>query len=494
MNNQNENLNENTSQGKAFGASGEAPQFVPKREINAKESPVKYAPQYQHIPPNGYYNTPHGYYPVQHKQKMSTGLKVFIWVISIFAAGTMLGFGIFLAHTVTTYRADYSSVERTPDYEWPFDEDGNPYSDENPEERIVPDQDALPDTNEPLPEIELDPNVKAIIEIEKKPAGEELTAQEIYADVAASIVGVGAVYTDESTGNDVQGAGTGIIATADGYIVTNSHVVMNSKKTRITITTHDGEEHEAIVVGTDRTTDLAVLKMDGKGYTPAMFGDADELEIGEQVIAIGNPGGQRFSSSLTGGYVSGLDREVGEYSENGMTYIQTDAAINPGNSGGPLLNMFGQVVGINSSKIITAGYEGMGFAIPVSKAQNIINELSSGGYVKGRTRLGITGIDISEMETIYGYPRGFKIMSFADDSVFNGTEAEVGDIITKIDGTAVKGINELSNLLLNYSPNDKVTLTLFRMGDKLLREDNNSFGEEFEVVITLLEDKGETQS
>ena len=166
----------------------------------------------------------------------------------------------------------------------------------------------------------------------------------------------------------VVGTGTGIIATEDGYIITNSHVILDSKSVPVQVKTNDGTFHDAVVVGYDKTTDLAVLKIDGTGYTPAEFGNSDELVMGQAVLAIGNPGGEQFSGSLTSGIISGLDRSVDEYSSNGMTYIQTDAAINPGNSGGPLVNMYGQVIGINSAKIVSEQYEGMGFAIPTSGA------------------------------------------------------------------------------------------------------------------------------
>ena len=206
------------------------------------------------------------------------------------------------------------------------------------------------------------------------------------------------------------------------------------------------------------------------------------------MLAIGNPGGERFASSLTRGIVSGLDRAVERYSEDGMTFIQTDAAINPGNSGGPLVNMYGQVVGINSSKIITDGYEGMGFAIPVSKAKDIIDQLLSGGYVEGRVRLGISGYDLGDEATFYGLPKGFMIASIDEDSSFAGTEAQVEDIIIAIDGETVEELQDISNLLLRYSPGDQVTVTLYRRSAY-----DFSDGEEIQVTITLLEDKGETQ-
>ena len=163
--------------------------------------------------------------------------------------------------------------------------------------------------------------------------------------------------------------------------------------------------------------------------------------------------------------------------------------LNPGNSGGPLVNMYGQVVGINSSKIITEGYEGMGFAIPVSSAQPIINELLSGGYIKGRTRLGIMCREISgSMAQLYGTPPGLQITEFNEDSGFAGSGAQEGDIIIAIDGETVESLRDVSNLLLRYEPGDQVSVTLYRPGGNLISQ-----GEELEVTITLLEDKGEPQ-
>ncbi len=331
--------------------------------------------------------------------------------------------------------------------------------------------------------MDVTPNEEGIV-IHQKPEGDALDAQEVYDKVVKSTVAITVSYTGEGTDS----SGTGIIATSDGYIITNAHVVLNTKSVLVTVTTYDGQQYDAVVVGMDRTTDLAVIKTNDYGFAPAEFGDAGELSIGEWVLAIGNPGGERFASSLTRGIVSGLDRAVERYSENGMTFIQTDAAINPGNSGGPLVNLYGQVVGINSSKIVTDGYEGMGFAIPVSKAKDIIDQLLSGGYVEGRVRLGISGYDLGDEAAFYGLPRGFMIASIDEDSSFAGTEAQVEDIIIAIDGETVEELQDISNLLLRYSPGDQVTVTLYRRSAHDFSE-----GEEIEVTITLLEDKGETQ-
>lgn len=474
------------------------PQPVPPAQnfYTASQQPVQgqtaapYQPAGPAAPQQGYYTPPvgwgypqaaygYGAVPSAPKKKMSTGLKVFIWIASILAAAAILGFGAYLIYHAASGQSQYPTgdlpygyhqIPGLPDGD---DDDGIPDFDDG----VTPPE---ADEDADKPDVDVTPNNDGIT-VQEKPAGVELSAQAVYEKVVKSTVTV--AVTLKRNGQEQNSTGTGIIATADGYIITNSHVVLNSKSSTVEVTTYDGQQYEAVVVGVDRTTDLAVLKTNDHQFTPAEFGDADQLAIGDSVVAIGNPGGAKFSGSMTGGYVSGLNREVGRYSENGMTYIQTDAAINPGNSGGPLVNMYGQVVGINSSKIITDGYEGMGFAIPVSKAKSVIDVLLSGGYVEGRTRLGITGTEINEMQaSIYGMPRGFMISEINEESAFTGTDAQAGDIITAMDGEVVTGLNDISNLLTRYAPGDKVTITLYRQGRG-----------EIEVEATLLEDKGETQ-
>ena len=405
------------------------------------------------------------------RKKMSRGLKVFLWITSALVAGTVIGFSAFvISWAVAGPGWGQSLVETLPE---------SPAESQSPTQE---EEESAPQVEQP--DVDVTPNTEGIL-IQKKPQGDPMDAQEVYDKVVKSTVAITASYDGESTDS----SGTGIIATSDGYIITNSHVVLNTKNVLVTVTTYDGQQYDAVVVGTDRTTDLAVIKTNDHNFTPAEFGDAEELSIGEWVLAIGNPGGERFASSLTRGIISGLDRAVQNYSEEGMTFIQTDAAINPGNSGGPLVNMYGQVVGINSSKIITEGYEGMGFAIPVSKAKDILDQLLSGGYVEGRVRLGITGYDVtSAQSSFYGLPRGFMIASIDEDSAFAGTDAQVDDIIVALDGEPVQELSDISNLLLRYSPGDQVTVTLYRIPANGMGE-----GEEIEVTITLLEDKGETQ-
>ena len=312
----------------------------------------------------------------------------------------------------------------------------------------------------------------------------DYTAKKAFKRVENSVVNV-VVYNGE-IGNeeDATGSGSGIIISEDGYIVTNSHVIGDSKKYGVEIITTSGDSYVAAIVGYDARTDLAVLKIDDTNLTAAEFVNSDQIEVGQDAIAVGNPGGVAYSNSLTRGCVSALNRTV---STNKMvTYIQTDAAINPGNSGGPLLNSAGQVMGITTIKIANSDYEGMGFAIPSNTVISIANDLIGQGFVSHRVRLGITGTEAA-MNYLNGAPAGIIINEFSDDSPFTGTEAQVGDIITAIDGNTIETFSELFSVLNDYNPGDKATITLYRSASGITAEKT------FDVEIELLADNGETQ-
>ncbi|MGN0478873.1 MAG: S1C family serine protease [Hominenteromicrobium sp.] len=453
----------------------------------ADEPPQAAPPAGAPQPPYGYPQPPYpNYYPyppvmqnpypqpAPPRRGMPTGLKVLLIVMSVLFAGSVVGFAVYGVYAaVTNYTTE--SHAGMPFYDPEFPRGDGEEADGDDEEAELPEE-----STRPAPDIEITPNTEGIT-LHSTPDGGELDVSAVYDKVIPSTV---LVITEGESG----GTGTGIIATEDGYIITNSHVVLNSRSVSVQVKTNDGVMHDAVVVGCDKTTDLAVLKIDGNGYTPAEFGDSDDLKMGQWVVAIGNPGGEQFSGSLTRGVISGLNRSVGSYSDNGMTYIQTDAAINPGNSGGPLVNLYGQVVGINSSKIVSEQYEGMGFAIPITGAQHIINDLLSGGYVQGRVRFGIKGTAISELQAaMYDVPQGFMISEIDEDSSFIDTEVQEYDIITAIDDAETPTLDALSNALLSYSPGDSVRVTLFRPNE------TGKGGEEFEVTVILLEDKGETQ-
>ena len=277
------------------------------------------------------------------------------------------------------------------------------------------------------------------------------------------------------------GAGSGIVMTEDGYIITNWHVVTDEDTDkpfdRVDITTYDGTVYEnAKIIGADKATDLAVLKIDAEKLSPAQFGDSSKLVIGDRVVALGNATGLHWSASQ--GIVSGLARDVYEDTGYSIKCLQTDAAINPGNSGGPLLNNQGQVIGVNSAKIAATGYEGLGFSIPINEAKTVIDDLLKHGYVTGRVQLGITGYSVNSN----GY-KGFVIQEIAKDSMLSKTQARAGDLITAVNGTKIDGYGALRAELAKHKPGETVTLSLLRLD----RAGNEST---FTVSCTLQESKG----
>ena len=333
-----------------------------------------------------------------------------------------------------------------------------------------------------------DPNGPKL-QTEDHPGGDEgqLSAEQVYAGASPSVVGIVIYDKNAGVGSDQKGEGSGIVLSEDGYIVTNSHVVGDSKQYGVKVVLSDKTEYAGTVVGYDTRTDLAVVKADAKGLTPAKFGNSDQTAVGAWVMAIGNPGGLDFAMSLTRGVVSAVNRSVGSTS-NLVGYIQTDAAINPGNSGGPLLNMYGQVIGINTSKIVATGYEGMGFAIPINTAKSVIDDLISLGYVSGRVRLGMTGKVVGKYQAeIYGVPQGIMIQEIADDSDLGNQGIQAGDIITKVNGVDIDSFSVLYGELTKYKPGDEITLTVYRpKTDKIPAST-------FEKQVKVLEDKGQTQ-
>ena len=314
------------------------------------------------------------------------------------------------------------------------------------------------------------------------PAEQEMEPKDIYRKVEPAIVGVVAEIAQSS--QEGISMASGMIVTSDGYILTNAHVIGYSRDSKVRVVLSNKTEHEAVVVGYDRTSDLAVLKIEAQGLPTVEFGSSDALSVGDWVFAIGNPRSLDFSGTLTRGIVSALNRQIQYQSAHGMTYIQTDAAINPGNSGGALVNMYGQVVGINSAKISLENYEGMGFSIAVNKAKPIVESLIRRGYVEGRVRLGITGMTIPMQQAqSQDIPQGVLIVDLAKDSPLRKAGAKVEDIIIGLDGETVSSMDDLDDLLLEYQPGDEVTLTLYREGQG-----------ELDVTVSLLADQGELQN
>ena len=278
----------------------------------------------------------------------------------------------------------------------------------------------------------------------------------IYEMVNPSVVNI-TVYNNQSIA--ALGSGTGIVMTEDGYIITNAHVVDGG--TSVNVTFSDETDANGIIIGMDTTTDLAIVKVDRKGLTPAQFGDSSALRVGERILAIGNAGG--LSSTMTQGIVSGLDRDLGEGARS-LKLIQVDAAINPGNSGGPLINRMGQVVGINSSKIASVEYEGIGFSIPASTVIEVVNTLMQTGHV-ARPSLGITlGPVPEDAAEYYKIPQGLYITAVQEASDAYAAGLRPGDILTAVNGTPVTTTEEVLEIRNAYQIGDSLTMTLFRDG------------------------------
>lgn len=269
--------------------------------------------------------------------------------------------------------------------------------------------------------------------------------------------------------------GTGIVMTSEGYIITNAHVIYDNntdtnygKATGVSVLMSDKTEYEATIIGYDTDTDIAVLKIDASGLTSAEFGNSDDLQVGELVLAIGNPLGFELFGSVTSGIVSALNREI-NINDKKMNLIQTDAAINSGNSGGPLINSYGQVIGINSAKMTStyssASVEGLGFAIPITQAKTIIDDLINYGYVKGRPQLGITCIDVDESTaSLYNMTVGAYVRSVTPNGAAALAGIQEGDIIIGVNGTAVSTADELNEKKNEFNAGDTITLTISRKG------------------------------
>ncbi len=299
----------------------------------------------------------------------------------------------------------------------------------------------------------------------KPAAGKELTLQQLYEKCSPSIVAISG-YTRGQSGYNW---GTGVVLSEDGLILTNTHVIADCD--RATVTLPDDSVCEAKLVGADSISDIAVLKIEAKGLTPAVFGDSSVLEVGDSVAAIGNPLGEEFRLTLTRGIISAIERGI-SYKGHSMSLLQTDTAINEGNSGGPLLNMYGQVIGITNMKMMSSysSIEGIGFAIPSATVVRIINVILKEGAVVGRTSIGIT-VGVIPDEAREKWPDkmpeegGLYISAVAEGSDALAKGVRPGDIILEVDGKVVHETAELSAMKDALSVGDTMHFKLLREGE-----------------------------
>ena len=267
--------------------------------------------------------------------------------------------------------------------------------------------------------------------------GSALSLQSVYAKCLPSVVGI---HADISRSE--YSTGTGVVLTSDGYIVTNTHVLDGAKA--VTVTTSDGTEYTGKLVGADAVSDIAVLKIEAQGLTPAEFGDSSSLQVGDDVVSIGNPLGEQLRWTMTNGIIS---------------------AINEGNSGGPLINMYGQVIGITNMKALSTGVEGIGFAIPTASIRPIVNALLADGRVSGRVSIGITvGAVSSAASEYYDLPEGLYISAVAEGSDAEKQGIQSGDMLLAVNGQAVTTTYDVSAVKDGLKVGDTVTLTIYRDG------------------------------
>ena len=308
------------------------------------------------------------------------------------------------------------------------------------------------------------------VEIESSPAAPATPASEDEADGTLSLQEIykkciGSVVSITASAQSGKSSGTGIVLSADGYLITNHHVIENAQV--IAVQTSDDRQFQASIIGSDEASDLAVLKVDATDLQPAEFGDSGKLAVGDRVVAIGDPLGAQLRGTMTSGIVSAINRDL-EVNDRTMTLIQTDAALNNGNSGGPLINCYGQVIGINTMKLrsyYSTTAEGLGFAIPMAVAKPILEELMENGYVAGRPAIGISYDTLPlAFRIYYNLPEGVYISAVYDGSDAQAKGVAAGDIITAVNGTRVTSIDELNRVKNQFTAGDSITLTLYNGG------------------------------
>ncbi len=297
-------------------------------------------------------------------------------------------------------------------------------------------------------------------------SGSNMTIQEIVSTAGASVVEIQteAVLSDSWMQQYVtEGAGSGVIISTDGYIMTNNHVINGARK--ITVTTSDEQSYEAKLVGTDSDNDVAVIKIDATGLTPATYGNSDELNVGDLAVAIGNPLGE-LGGTVTAGIISAKDRQLSIDGKT-LTLLQTDSSINPGNSGGGLFNSDGQLIGLVVAKSSGSDVEGLGFAIPINKAADVAQQLMSTGHVKGKPWTGMTYSEGSSgFDSFFGSSSSSVYIYDVNTETAQKAGFQKGDIVKTIDGKEISTIDDLTAVITSHQVGDKLNFVVLRNGQE----------------------------
>lgn len=390
------------------------------------------------------------------KKKKRTGRIVAICLACLITVGAAgIGTGVFISSL-----NNYTVSRRAPEDKPAPPEQDNSLSLEN-----LPSEDKTGDV--------LDTKIISSPGTEKVNAeytGRVMGADEIYTMAVNACVGIRTDVTSTNIFGQITSSaisGSGFVISSDGYILTNYHVVETADEQGLDITVafYDGSTYTAKIIGKEKENDVALIKIDAKNLPSLVLNTTGNLQVGQTVYAIGNPLGE-LTYSMTSGIVSALDREISVESNVSINMFQTDAAINNGNSGGPVLNDRGEVIGIASAKYSSSGVEGLGFAIPIEDAMNIVDDLIQYGYVRGKPYFGITVRTItSSVAQYYNWVEGAYIATVDENSCAADAGLRVGDIITKLNDKDILSSSDLILEKKKYSPGDSVTLTVYRGGE-----------------------------
>ena len=332
-----------------------------------------------------------------------------------------------------------------------------------------------------------------VIDIATIDTSKQMSPAEVYAQNVASTVGITTSVTTNYFGftTTSAAAGSGFVLSDDGYILTNYHVVEDS--TSIKVSMYDGSSYDAQLIGYDESNDIAVLKVDAEDLSPVVLGDSGNLNVGDSVMAIGNPLGE-LTFSLTAGVVSALDREVTLSGNVTMELIQTDCAINSGNSGGALFNLYGEVIGITNAKYSSSGsgasIDNIGFAIPINSVMNIVESIIEKGYI-AKPYIGVSVTSVSSETQSYGLPKGAAVKAISEDSPAEKAGLQINDIITEANGTTIESSDDLVRLVGDLYNGAELKLTVYRQGETL--ELTVTVGEKIQSALGSEEDQAQVQ-
>ena len=416
--------------------------------LSPRDPEIEYANQ-AHSVREGYYGTGDTTPPKDHVGVISLVLILLVSLSSLLGVLSLMNIQVFREPQPTELSAPVSFYVSA---------DGVLTAELEPREPTVTEPPVLEGINTKL---QITASPQSLENISEVPGA--ISWQDVYEKVLPSVVSI--TCHDGLTTS----SGTGVIMDSGGYIITNAHVVEDAVSIRVLLT--DGRELTARCVGADMLSDLAVLRVTASGLVPAVFGDSDKLRVGDEVVAIGDPLGVELRGTMTNGIISGINRDI-KSGNRTLTLMQTTAALNTGNSGGPLVNCYGQVVGINTMKIgdyaSEGGVEGLGFAIPITSVQTILEQLASKGYVAGRPDLGLKGQEISTFyQFYYRMPAGILITEVAEGSSAAQQGLRRGDILLTLDGVAVTNPDILQEITYASTVGQELQATIYREGREI---------------------------